>query len=183
MVIMELSQPLSIDGKEIMIRKINPDDSISELTKVLNAAYRQLADMGLMYVATWQDDEITRKRIKDTVCWVATDGEKIIGTISYRESKLASGCDWYDQKGVASFGQFGILPDYQKHGIGSAMLDIVERWAKETGADEIACDTAEPATHLRAMYEKRGYRFIQFQDWEVTNYRSVILSKNLYDPD
>jgi len=29
------------------------------------------------------------------------------------------------------------------------------------------------------MYEKRGYRFIEYARWDSVNYRSVILSKTL----
>ena len=29
------------------------------------------------------------------------------------------------------------------------------------------------------MYTKRGYRFIEYSQWDIVNYRSVILSKRL----
>jgi hypothetical protein len=47
------------------------------------------------------------------------------------------------------------------------------------GFSEIALDTSERAHHLIQMYEKRGYRFVEYFQWEVTNYRSVVLSKKL----
>ncbi|MBW1796697.1 MAG: GNAT family N-acetyltransferase, partial [Deltaproteobacteria bacterium] len=47
------------------------------------------------------------------------------------------------------------------------------------GASELALDTAEQATHLINWYERLGYRFIEYVDWDVTNYRSVIMSKRV----
>lgn len=49
------------------------------------------------------------------------------------------------------------------------------------GARELACDTAEGAVHLIAMYRKRGFRQVGTADWEGTNYMSVVLSKSLAD--
>jgi hypothetical protein len=60
-----------------------------------------------------------------------------------------------------------------------ALLDEAERLAREDGATELACDTSEHASELRATYSRRGYREVGFVRWDVTNYRSVILSKTL----
>lgn len=56
---------------------------------------------------------------------------------------------------------------------------MLESEALARGATELALDTAEPAVHLRACYDKMGFRFIEHTDWSTTNYRSVILSKSL----
>ena len=69
--------------------------------------------------------------------------------------------------------------DVSGQGIGSAMLELIENRAAELGAEELALDTAEGAIHLIDYYKKRGYRFIEYVDWDITNYRSVILSKRL----
>ncbi len=38
-------------------------------------------------------------------------------------------------------------------------------------------DTSEQATQLIRWYEQQGYRHVGYADWDVTNYRSVVLSK------
>ncbi len=48
------------------------------------------------------------------------------------------------------------------------------------GAKELALDTAEWTYHLMSMYPAGGYRLVDDLQWETTNYRSVILSKNLH---
>lgn len=164
---------------EIPIRRWTPDDPLSEITRLLNAAYAELADMGLRFVATWQDDDITLERLRDGEAWLALDGEQIVGVISFIPPGLKDHCPWYAREGVSVFSQFGVWPDRQGQGIGSALLEKAEQRARDCGAGELACDTAESACDLIAWYEQRGYRFIEYADWEITNYRSVILSKTL----
>ena len=62
-------------------------------------------------------------------------------------------------------------------------MDLAERRALETGASEIALDTAESAAHLVEMYENRGYRIVEKVDWPETNYVSVVMSKSLRHPE
>jgi len=58
------------------------------------------------------------------------------------------------------------------------LLKEVEVEASKNGVEELALDTAEPAIHLIEFYKKRGYRFIEYTQWDEVNYRSVIMSKN-----
>jgi ribosomal protein S18 acetylase RimI-like enzyme len=75
--------------------------------------------------------------------------------------------------------QFAVEPELQRNGIGSALLDHVEQRAVRDGARELSLSTAEPAAHLIAYYEKRGYRHVDRTDQTMPNYRSVILSKRV----
>jgi hypothetical protein len=95
---------------------------------------------------------------------------------------VTSGCPYYDRPGVASFHQFAVDPDLQGDRIGRRLLDLVEDRAAATGATEIALDTAVPATHLIAMYERRGYRIVDRVDWDETNYVSVIMARPASPP-
>jgi GNAT superfamily N-acetyltransferase len=156
------------------------DDSIEALTNLLHRSYKELADMGFQYLATHQSPAITLDRILKGECYVAKLGDTLVGTITFENAVQTSGCRWYDRSDVASFHQFAVAREHQRHGLGSLLLDVVERRALETGAHEIACDTAEGARHLVSLYERRGYRFIENVQWDVTNYRSVILSKSLF---
>jgi len=161
------------------IRLLEPADSISELTALINRAYSQLAEMGLKYVGTWQGEDMTRKRLKDVECYIGVSNAQIISTIALRPPGRGKGSPWYLSKDVAIFGQFGVLLEYRRRGIGTVMVRHCEDRARQLGAKELACDTAEPATHLIDWYKRLGYRFIEYVDWEITNYRSVILSKTL----
>lgn len=165
---------------EVEVRRFSESEArISELTELLHRGYAPLAKMGLRFVATYQDDATTRSRIAEGECYVAQMGDRMLGTIIFREAAQTRGCAWYDRPEVASFGQFAVDPAYQGRGIGGFLLDKAERRALETGALEIALDTAEPATHLIEFYGRRGYRVLDTVQWDVTNYRSVIMSKRI----
>jgi GNAT superfamily N-acetyltransferase len=168
----------SFVAADVLIRRLSMDE-FTELTALLHRAYASLADMGLRYVATYQDEETTRVRCAAGETYVAESEGALCGTITFRPAALTMGTPWYDRPEVASFGQFAVEPTLQGKGIGALLMDVVEARARETGATELALDTAEPAAHLIELYERRGYRFIEHAQWDVTNYRSVIMSKRL----
>lgn len=165
------------------IKKFSNSDSIEELTSLLHASYKRLADMGLKFVATYQTAEYTKNFIKNGECFIIKNEEdKIIATVMYYNSPFMKEEDtpeWYLKDDVAYFGKFAVHPDYQCKGIGGKTMDFVEEYANSKGKTELALDTSEKAIHLIKYYEKRGYRFIQHHQWDVTNYRSVIMSKSL----
>jgi GNAT superfamily N-acetyltransferase len=164
---------------KLIIRPITDRDSIDYLTGLLHRGYKILADMGLRYLATHQDSSITRERIADADCFVAELDDTLVGTVTFYMPHRTEGSPWLDRKDVAHFGQFAVEPSLQKSGIGTLLVAHVERHARSQGIRHLALDTAEPATHLIRWYEKLGYRFIEYCDWDVTNYRSVVMSKEL----
>lgn len=165
----------------ITVRPLHPDDSIDDLTDLLHRAYATLAARGLRYLASHQDAATTRERIGEGEALVAlSDDGAIIGTITWHRPGIKTGVGWYDRPGVAHFGQFAVEPRLRGAGIGRALLSEVEERARASGASEIACDTAEPATDLIAMYIRWGYRVVGTVDYRpVVNYPSVTLSKTL----
>ena len=165
----------------VTIRTLHADDSLQDLTTLVNRAYKQLADLGFQYVATWQDAAITKKRVEGGECWVAEQEGRVVGTIMYYGpgSDHPAECAYYQRQQIAVFGQFAVEPALQKTGIGRQLMKHVENRASEEGALEICCDTAEGATHLVEWYRRMGYAVVDTVDWGPTNYLSVVLSKPL----
>ncbi len=163
----------------ITLRPLDDTDSIPPITRLLRDAYAALADMGFRYLATHQDDETTAKRLRQGQPVIAELDGRIVGTVTLYPPRDESPCVWYMRPEVWSFGQFAVEPGLQRSGVGTRLLEWIERRAAEQGAEELALDTAEGATHLRAWYTRLGYRDVGYATWEVTNYRSVIMSKRL----
>jgi GNAT superfamily N-acetyltransferase len=164
----------------IAIRPIGPDDSIDELTALLHRSYAGLGNMGLNYTAVDQSAKTTRMRLSHGFGFAAVDPqERIVGTIVFYPPLRSTGSPWLERPDVAHFGQFAVDPALQRRGIGSRLMDLVEEQARAVGAKEIALDTAEPAMHLIELYQRRGYRFIEYAQWRGKSYRSVIMSKSL----
>ena len=163
------------------IRLVTPADSIASLTGLIRRAYKALADMGFNYTGTYQDDEITRKRIIGSECYVLVENDHIVGTILLYPPPLQWGPvgSWYARPNIACCGQFAVEPNLQRSGRGSRLMEVVEQRAGELGATELALDTSEGATHLIRFYTNRGYRFIEHIHHEGKNYRSAVFSKTL----
>lgn len=170
---------LSAHASPYTIRPLAPSDSLLELTELLHRAYAPLRQRGLHYVASSQDETTTRRRIARGECWVAEWDRRLVGTVTFRPASDTRGCEWYDKADVASFEQLAVEPGLQGRGVGAALVDVAENRARSTGAVEISLDTSERAESLIAWYSGRGYRFVQWVTWEVVNYRSVVLSKDL----
>lgn len=128
----------------VVVRRLDPSDSIAGLTLLLHRSYAPLAAMGLRYVATHQPDEVTRERAGQGECYLALAAGVLVGTILFRPAERTAGCPWYDRPEVASFGQFAVAPEWQSRGLGGRLMDRVEARAAETGAGEIALDTPNP---------------------------------------
>jgi len=170
---------LYLQGADVTIRTLQPTDDIEYLTELLHRAYAVLAAMGFRYHATHQDSSVTRERLNGNLSFIAECNGLLVGTVTLYNKSHDDHCHWYTQHGVWHFGQFGIEPNVQRSGLGNAMMTYIEHHAKQLGAHELACDTAEGAEHLIRWYNKRGYRFVQHVQWGITNYRSVVLSKAL----
>lgn len=170
------------DGEHMEFRLLSSDDSIEELTQLLHRSYKVLADIGLKYVAATQDQSITLNRVRHAYkCYIGMYKNKIVSTISLYSPSPSDKSSWYSKDFVAKIGQFAVAPELQKYGIGSKMMDIVEEEGRRIeNVRELALDTAETAHHLIDFYKKREYRYIETIQWDVTNYKSVVLSKALY---
>lgn len=163
----------------VAIRDFRSSDSIPALTKLLRDAYAELGRLGFRYLATHQDEAMTARRLGRGYPLVAYVDGSLVGTATLFPPRPDSPVPWYRGPGVWHFGQLGVRPDLHKLGIGTALLRELEARARGRGAAELACDTAEGAAHLRAWYDREGFRFIGTTQWAITNYRSVVLSKTL----
>ena len=162
-------------GMELLDKR----SSLEELTLLIRKAYRQLAELGFKYWGTHQTVDDTKRRIANGECYVKKAKGRLVGTIFLSNPDKIHDHDYYNQTHVTPFSQFAVDPDFQRSGIGGELMDLVEKRAIQLGAKELACDTAEGATHLISMYRKRGYRIVEKADWDITNYVSVIMSKRL----
>lgn len=163
----------------LIVREVGPSDSIGELTRLLHRAYAPLARRGLRYLATHQDEDTTRRRIAGGYCIVAVLDSRLVGTVTLQPKEAPGPCAWYMRAGVAWCEQLAVEPSLHNRGIGTLLMELVEERALHTGAEEVALDTAEQAGVLIAWYQRLGYRLVGTADWEITNYRSVVLSKRL----
>ena len=164
---------------DLTIRPVRETDDLAALTELLHRAYKPLADQGMRYVASYQTEDVTRRRLGRGQGYLALLSEALVGTVTLYSSTSFNECAWYQRPGIWFFGQFAVDPAYQRQGVGAALMDWIEGEAQSGGAAELALDTSEHAADLIAYYARRGYRPVGTVQWPVTNYRSVVLSKLL----
>lgn len=152
---------------------------VAPLTELLHEAYAGLVLKGFQYVASHQLPERTLERLTRGEAFLAFWDGNLAGAISLDIPKQDSPCEYYRRAGLVHFGQFAVKPAYQGHGIARRLLQHMEQRAKELGASQIVMDTAEGALELIAMYERHGYRVVAETQWTSTNYRSVVMAKNI----
>lgn len=162
-----------------LIRPLQPSDSLLDITNLLHRAYARLGSMGLNYTAVDQSPGVTAKRIAGGHCYVAEVGGKLGGTIVVKPTYRENDCEYFTREGVAAVHQFAVDPEIQGKGIGRALLEASENWARDQGFRELAMDTAEQAEHLIKLYAGLGYAHVGFVQWPGKVYRSLVLSKRL----
>ncbi len=162
-------------------RQWTDQDSLEDLTRLLNRAYMPLKERGMNYLAATQDASVTQNRIaKAAYTLIGLQEGRMVATLSLYAPRPNDICDWYNQDHVSVVGQFAVHPDLQKQGIGVHMMALMEDQARTlAGVKELSLDTSEHAHHLIAFYKKMGYRQVATTDWPGTNYMSVVLSKAL----
>lgn len=171
--------PLLPDEKEIIHPKLGSlqfrtakASDIAQLRKLLNAAYKQLLNMGLNYNATFQDDALTAKGLFDggSVIVVENAG-KIIGTMRIKEMNQV------DNKKCLYLSRFAVSPDLQKSGLGTLLLILAEKIARRNKFKCMQLDTAQPAKHLISFYESQGFQIKRPIYYDGKTYLSWILEK------
>ena len=166
-------------GEDVVYRYLRDTDDVNAITEMLHEAYAELAAQGLRFVASHQSPDLTRKRMAEGQTIVAECNGQIVGIVTLRSCRNTNGCPFYDLPDVASFKQLAVRPSHQRRGIGSKLLELVERRAVEQGISTLALDTSEQALGLISLYEAKGYRFVEHTQWPDVNYRTVIMAKQL----
>jgi ribosomal protein S18 acetylase RimI-like enzyme len=89
--------------------------------------------------------------------FVAVAGDRTVGFIS---GELRQGSPTFLPKTWASVDDVFVEPGYRNRGIGHALLQSVEKWAKARDADGISLQVAAANTRGRKFYEDLGFREI-----------------------
>lgn len=163
-----------------IIRPFTADDSVDELTRLINRAYAEHIPHGYNPTGSYQNADDTRVRLARGTCFVAVLGNKLVGSAVRHEYRKEFDDELVnDLLGAAVLGQFAVDPDLRKLGIGAALINAVEEEAKTLGYDRLALDTIETATDLVEYYKRRGFEPVGHVQWPGKTYRSLVMCKPL----
>jgi GNAT superfamily N-acetyltransferase len=123
---------------------------------------RAAADLAQQYAEAWLEDAVERPQGEDSVWLVAEVDGEAVGEAQAQLSEPAANAAVQPQLDVGRrrvyLNYLAVQAAYRNRGIGGRLLEAVEEWAREQGAELISTDT-----NLRSnvgaveFYERHGY--------------------------
>ena len=155
----------------VIIKK--PDNiSCESLQQLLHTAHQSNAAKGLIYGTANQSVAEWEKTLRNNaICFVALDGDKVAGTatLEFRKRNF-----FFKNFEIACFGLFGVLPEYKGKHLGDKLLDKCIETYNAKGYKYLYCSTAiDNNLFVRNMYEKRGFKKVDFFKAKANNFYSV----------
>ncbi|PLZ85789.1 GNAT family N-acetyltransferase [Fischerella muscicola] len=88
---------------------------------------------------------------EDTKVWVAIDSDSTVGFVAVK---------LHSQSSLGEIYMIAVDPDYQRRGIGSALIEFALDWMKAAGMSVAMVETGGDPGHApaRCTYEKLGFR-------------------------
>lgn len=145
------------------LRFVEKPDSISwdDIHNLLMEAHKRNFEKGIvLQYALMQGDEIKNLLGEEGRCWVAMDGNKLVGTTSVT---FFIGKDWWNKGKKSAHGCFtGILKNYQGLGILDDMNVLKFEYISKSNAELVVGDTAEDNHMMRKIAGRNGYKTVAF---------------------
>ncbi|GAA1942941.1 GNAT family N-acetyltransferase [Kitasatospora viridis] len=151
---------------------------MEQLTGLLHRAYADHATAGRVFFASYQSTQDTAYRLGKGECWVAFRGDAMVGTVTVADPFVAP-AGYPAPVGSGSFWQLAVEPSQRGTGLGQRLLTLAEERIAALGCGQVVIDTSSQATELVGWYRRRGYLPVGTWRWDVTNYESVVLVKDL----
>jgi GNAT superfamily N-acetyltransferase len=90
---------------------------------------------------------------EDTKVWVAINSDSTVGFVAVK---------LHSQSSLGEIYMIAVDPDYQRRGIGSALIEFALDWMKAVGMSVAMVETGGDPGHApaRCTYEKMGFRLL-----------------------
>ncbi len=149
--------------------------SWDDIHELLLQAHKKNYDKGIILGYTQMPGSKIKEKLGDEgQCWVAMDGDKIVGTTSVT---YFQGTSWWNKGKKVAHGCFtGILREYQGIGIMEELNAKKYEHEKAHGADMNEGDTAENNITVLKVFGKEGYKVVSYYA-PPTNHYSVRIVK------
>jgi len=144
---------------------------LEPLLSLTHRAYAANKALGFNFYGTRETMDDMREVFGAKALWKLVENGRLIGTTRLQE--------YPDQPGVLYVNRMCVEPAEQKRGLGKRLMDFAEDEAVRRGLRAVRLDTAKLFERLVEWYLRLGYVVISETQWDVTNYRSVIMEKRL----
>ena len=166
-----------MDTKQSNIIVIEKPDSLSfdNIHDILWRANEENRKAGFVLATSQLSPEKLQSRIGEKgKCFVALEGEKVVGTISVR---IIHRNKWYYKGSIPDYMLAAVLPEYQGKHINSMLAQRVFDFAKNNGYKAIELDTAENNTRAINIYKHQGFELVDYLSKTGVDHYSVVMVK------
>lgn len=138
-------------------------------------AHKKNLSHGLKMHCSELTGEELASSLKNGICYVALDGNKVVGTTSLiiEEKRFL----WYKRKRLGYLGMEGILPEYQGTEVFLGLQDIRMQDIKKEKIEILYFDTAESNMLVRKLQSRLGFKPCYYISFKSTDYYSVTMAK------
>ena len=175
---MNISSAEVSPSETVQFRRFDTSDSVEQLTLLLHRAYADHTAAGRVFFASYQSPQDTQHRLSKGEYWVAMNGNALVGTVTV-SAPHTTPAGYPAPAGGGSFWQLAVEPSQRGTGLGQRLLLWQSHRIAALGSTQVVIDTSSQATDLVDLYRRHGYALIGTWRWDVTNYDSVVLMKNL----
>lgn len=158
---------------EVEFYKWKPDDAISldDIQKVISKAHNDNIKKGLIYATATQTTEKLKEKIGDGVCFIAKENEKLIGTATVCTRDINY---WYYHGIVALIKLVAVDPDSKHSKVGTRLIEVCIRQAKENSINVVVTDSAEENIIFRKLANRCGFKAIDYCKYKANNFISTV---------
>ena len=149
--------------------------SWDDIHELLLKAHKKNIEQGIILgYPQMSGEKIKQKLGEEGCCWVALDGDKLVGTTSVT---YFQGKSWWNRGKKVAHGCFtGILREYQGIGIIEELNAKKYEHIRSMGVDMTEGDTAETNYTVLKVYGKDGYKMVSYYA-PNSNHNSVRIAK------
>lgn len=160
-------------AEEIRVMERPPEVSYADIQKLLTRAHQSNTEKGILYVTATQSVEELAQKLEcdDGVCFVAMEGDKLVGTrtVSFRKLNY-----WYHSGDVAIFKLVGVDPDYRRRHISSMLSARAFEEVRKHGRNVIVTDSAEENIPTKNQLLKQGFVMADYCVYAQNNFYSNV---------
>lgn len=110
--------------------------------------------------------------LKGGYCFVAMQGEKVIGTNSL---KVITSKSWWANGNVGYECLTAIVPEYRNSGAYFGLRKLRTEYAKKLGIKILQFDTHENNKSVQMIDRKFGFKYVRYCAFPMTDYYSVVM--------